>query len=447
MLPVGIDAVVIGGGFAGLSAATALAEQGRRVLVVEARPTLGGRATTFTDPSTGERVDNGQHVLFGCYHETFRFLRRIGGEAHVRLQPRLEIGVVDPEGRSSRLVCPRLPSPLHLLAGVGTWSALGWRDRLAVLRMRGPLGAARRKPQELDADLHGLTVRRWLARHGQTPRLITLLWEPFAVAALNQSIDVAAAAPFVSVLAGVFGPGPADSVLAMPTRPLDEMYALPSVAYLEARGGSVFTSALATIRCGNEGLLRVAVRDEEVSAPAVVCAVPWYGLSQVFADPPPAMVPVLDAANRTAASGIVTVNFWFDRAVTDRAFVGLPGRTMQWVFDKRDAFGEEASHVSMVSSGADALLGQANAEIADMALEELRNALPAARAATLRRSVVVRERRATFSVAPGQPRRPPTRMAVPGLFLAGDWIETGLPATIEGAVVSGHAAARAALSS
>jgi zeta-carotene desaturase len=105
-----LDVIVLGGGFAGLSAAAALAERGARVLVLEARPSLGGRATAFTDPATGERVDNGQHVLFGCYGETFRFLRRIGAEDRVRVQPRLAVDVIDRDGRASRLACPPLPS-------------------------------------------------------------------------------------------------------------------------------------------------------------------------------------------------------------------------------------------------------------------------------------------------------------------------------------------------
>jgi uncharacterized protein with NAD-binding domain and iron-sulfur cluster len=115
------------------------------------------------------------------------------------------------------------------------------------------------------------------------------------------------------------------------------------------------------------------------------------------------------------------------------------------VFDKRALYGDESSHLSLVSSGATSLVGRENREIVDLALQELKEALPAAREATLRRAVVVREKRATFSVAPGQPPRPPTKTSVPGLFLAGDWIDTGLPATIESAVVSGHAAAQAAL--
>ena len=128
-------------------------------------------------------------------------------------------------------------------------------------------------------------------------------------------------------------------------------------------------------------------------------------------------------------------------------FVGLPGRAMQWVFDKRAILGDTSSHLSLVSSGATALVGQGNQELVDLAMSELSAALPSVRNAVLRRAVVVREKRATFSVAPGQPPRPPVETAIPGLFLAGDWIDTGLPATIEGAVRSGHRAAELCLRS
>ncbi len=439
-----LDAIVIGGGFAGLSAATALAERGARVLVVEARPTLGGRATAFTDPATGERVDNGQHVLFGCYHETFRFLRRIGAESHVRVQRHLAVDIIDRAGRWSRLACPALPSPLHLLAGVMSWNALGWRDRLAVLHMRKAMAAPHNET---------LTVRAWLVRHRQTPRLIELLWEPLAVAALNQPIDIAAAAPFIGVLARMFGGGPRGASMALPLKPLDELYARPAREYIERKGGSVQTNAVARIEfaCGANpsGLPReperlaphVIVRNERLEARAIICAVPWYALSDVFPDRPAALEPVLDAAARTAASPIVTVNLWFDRVVMERDVVGLPGRTLQWVFDKRTVFGEQASHLSLVSSGAEEVVSRSNQELIELAVGEVRDALPAARSAALVRGVVVREKRATFSVAPGQPPRPSARTGVPGLFLAGDWIDTGLPATIEGAVVSGHMAA------
>jgi zeta-carotene desaturase len=435
------DAIVIGGGLAGLSAATALAERGRRVLVLEARPSLGGRATAFTDPATGERVDNGQHVLFGCYRETFRFLRRIGAESHVRVQPRLAIDIVDREGRPSRLQCPPLPPPLHLLAGVLTWDALGWRDRLAALRMWRPVLAGRKGPPCGSGEE---TVRQWLVGYGQTPRLIELLWEPLAVAALNQPIDMAAAAPFVRVLSLLFGTDQRDAALAIPLKPLDELYAHPARDYIEGKGGSVRTGAPARVGLG--GAPQVHVRDERLAAPVTICAVPWHALPDLFAGSTSGLAGVLDAARATAASPIVTVNLWFDRIVTDRDIVGLPGRTLQWVFDKRGVFGERASHLSLVSSGAEAVVALPNQDLVDLAMREVTAALPAARTATLLRAVVVREKRATFSVAPGQPPRPAARTGIPGLLLAGDWIDTGLPATIEGAVLSGHLAADAALS-
>ena len=138
------DVVVVGAGFAGLSAAALLSEAGRRVLVLDARPQLGGRATAFIDRHTGELVDNGQHVLFGCYHETFDFLRRVGAEDNVLVQSSMTIPYLDARGRRSELRCPRLPPPLHLLAAVLGWDALRLRDRLSVLKMARPILAARK---------------------------------------------------------------------------------------------------------------------------------------------------------------------------------------------------------------------------------------------------------------------------------------------------------------
>ena len=453
------DAIVIGGGFAGLAAATLLAEQGARVLVLEARPAAGGRATAFTDPATGERVDNGQHVLLGCYRDTFRFLDRIGATSHVEVQDRLTVDMIDRSGRASRLRCPSLPPPLNLLAGVMTWRALSWRDRMAATRIGGVAGRKAPRYERGDGTFVGRppgrpdeTVRQWLVRHHQTPRLVEMLWEPLAVAALNESIDVASAEPFERSLTEMLGSSPRDASIALPLKPLDELYVVPARRYLETHGGEVRTNAPARIQLTRSGAgdhgapPQVIVRQETFTAATVICAVPWFALPELFLDPPASLGATLDAAARTAASPIVTVNLWFDRIVTDHALVGLPGRTMQWVFDKRRVFGEQASHLSLVSSGAERIVSLTNEELIELATREVRGALPAARGAAVRRAVVVREKRATFSVAPGQPQRPQTKTPISGLFLAGDWIDTGLPATIEGAVRSGHEAASLALS-
>jgi squalene-associated FAD-dependent desaturase len=448
------DVAVIGGGFAGLAAATALAEAGRRVLVLEARGQLGGRATAFADRESGELVDNGQHVLFGCYHETFALLRRIGAEANVRVQPALEVPYLDVAGRRSVLKCPPWPSPLHLLGGVLSWDALTWTDRLKVLRLARPLMAARRSLRRNAAAAPGMpaedsseTVAQWLTRYGQTGRLREWLWEPLAVAALNQSPEDAAAAPFVRVLAQMFGPDRADSAMVLPVRPLHETYALPAQRYLEARGGEVRLNALARIRIEHGAVAGIDVRGEPLPIAQAVAAVPWFALDTLLTGDTAPMAATSAAASRMASKPIVTVNLWYDRAVMEDTFVGLPGREMQWVFDKRQVFGEHASHLSLVVSGADALVATDTASLVALAAREVAAAIPGARDAVLLRGTVVREKRATFSLAPGQPARPGVTTPVRGLFLAGDWIETGLPGTIESAAVAGHLAARAVLQS
>jgi hydroxysqualene dehydroxylase len=461
------DIAVVGGGVAGLAAATALAEAGKRVLVLEARGELGGRATAFVDRETGELVDNGQHVLFGCYRETFRLLRRIGAEGNVRMQPSLEVPYLDEAGRRSVLRCPALPSPLHLVAGIFGWDALSWGDRISVLRLAIPLMKARRSfrlkaeatgsrvaeatgspPAPVASAFRGKeTVDAWLTRHGQRGRLREWLWEPLAVAALNQSPGEAAAEPFVKVLAEMFGPRRSDSSVVMPLKPLHEMYALPAKRYVESKGGEVRVNSLARVQIAPGRVASVEVRGEPLPISQVVAAVPWFALGPLLVGEVAPMAAIVASASAMASKPIVTVNLWYDRAVMDDVFVGLPGREMQWVFDKRRAFGEAASHLSLVASGADALVGAENTTLIALAAREVASAIPGARGAVLERGTVIREKRATFSLAPGEPERPGVTTPIEGLFLAGDWIDTGLPGTIESAAAAGHLAALASLQS
>ncbi len=444
------DAVVIGGGFAGLSAAVRLAGRGARVLVLEARSRLGGRATAFPDRETGDLVDNGQHVILGAYRETIAFLEAIDASGGVRFQSRLDVPMIDRDGRRSRLECPDLPAPLHLLAGVLEWDALSWSDRLSALRMAGPLRLARRELRPgatTIAASPGETVSQWLERNGQTPRICEMLWEPLALAALNQPASTAAAPPFARVLAEMFGGDPRAATLALSDTPLHLLYAEPARRFIEERGGAVLTGATATVTIAKQptgaAVGAVTAGASQWQPAVVISAVPWFALNGLFEGESSALAPLLRAAAATAASPIVSVNLWYDSPLFDEPFIGLPGRTLQWAF--RRSFRGAEPYISLVSSGAAELAARSNQEIITLAQDELREALPAAAAATLLRASVVREPRSTFSLAPGQPPRPSTTTPVQGLLLAGDWIDTGLPATIEGAVRSGHRAADMAI--
>ncbi len=421
------DAIVIGAGFAGLSAAVRLTRGGARVLVLEARSRLGGRATAFPDRETGELVDNGQHILLGCYHDTFAFLDEIGATGNVRLQPQLAVTMIDRTGRRSRLACPALPPPFHLLAGVLDWDGLSWRDRLSVLGMATPLKNARSElhGSAVKAASPGETVENWLIRNGQTPRLRELLWDPLAVAALNQPTNQAAAPPFARVLAEMFGSDPRAAAIALPTKPLHLMYAEPAREYIERRGGAVHTGTPAKVIIDGNAVAGVRVEGQERRSDRVISSVPWFALGALFDEAPAALADVIARASAMESSPIVTVNLWFDRPVLDEPFIGLPGRAMQWVFDKRLVLGGDVSHLSLVSSGAAAIVAQTNDQLIAQAHTEIVEAIPDARAARLVRATVVREPRATFSLAPGQPARPSAETAVRGFVLAGDWIDTG----------------------
>ena len=438
------DVVVIGAGFAGLSAATKLAGAGRTVVVVEQAPRLGGRATAFTDRETGERVDNGQHVLFGCYRHTYEFLRRIGAVSNAPLAGTLQLSFASVDGRQFDLVCPRLPPPWHLVAGLLRWKALATRDRLAALRLGRVLAAVARDAAAVAALVPpALTVSQWLTAQRQTPTLNEWLWHPLAFAALNQSPDVAAAQPFVRVLGELFGPSPEASAVGLPTVPLDELYATPAAAFIEQRNGRVVCKSPGRIVLdSNDRITHVEAAQETIETRAVISSVPWYSFDGLWAgEVPGSVTAVASDAERMTSSPIVTVNLWLDGPIDVGRFVGLVGGPMHWLFNKSAIYGDETAHLSIVASGAEELARMDNNEVTAVAWTHLQQALPALRTRTRRRAVVVREHRATFSLAPGSPSRPQARTGLRGFYLAGDWTDTGLPGTIESAVQSGHTAA------
>jgi squalene-associated FAD-dependent desaturase len=437
--------LIVGGGFAGLAAGVELARQGRRVRLVEQKPYLGGRARSLVEPATGSVVDNGQHLFMGCYHATRRFLETIGTLDRVRFQPRLEVRFLDAGGRLTSLRCPRLPAPWHLLAGVMLSRSFATSEKMQVLRL-GRVLAPSRAPRN---GAERLCVEAWLEREGQSENLRRNFWDLICIAAMNEDPKVASAELFQRVLRLALFASPEDSRLGIARVGLGECYTQAASDFITARGGSVGLARSVTGLLISEGVCRgVQSGAERIEADAVICAVPWVQFTTLLPGELLRAEPYFTNILSLRPAPIISINLWFDRPITELEFAGLRGTTIQWLFNKGKILGTGGNYVSLVLSGAHDHVGRSKEDLLATALNDLHSLLRESRAAKLTHSLIVKERFATFSPSwEAELMRPTARTPVRGLYLAGDWTATGLPATIEGAVQSGYTAARHVLES
>ncbi|HEX7078327.1 MAG TPA: hydroxysqualene dehydroxylase HpnE [Candidatus Eisenbacteria bacterium] len=439
------DVLVVGAGFAGVAAATALAEGGARVLVIETRQRPGGRAYSWTDPETGEIRDNGQHVLAAFYDETWALLRRLGTDPALEADPTFRLRIWERGRGTFEIRCPDLPAPFHWLAAVGGCPRFSPAARIASVtlhpRAKALLADAGRGGDGANATAaRSLTVAAWLDGIPGGADLASVLG-PVALAALNEKPEEGAALLFAGVLDRLFAAPAPKSGLALPRRGLGDLVA-GFEGYLASRGGAVRyrATALGTRVDGGRAVGVSLLGGERVDAGAVVLAVPHERVTWLLR---PEFAAPYRAIAAAPWSPIVSTVHVFDRAILPSRFVGLSGTATHWAFDRGPAAGGRA--VGTVRSAAFADQEREPRAIAEETTMDLREAFPEARGASLLAARVYKERKATLRGTPAtQPLRPPARTAVERLFLAGDWTDTGLPPTIEGAVRSGHLAARLA---
>ena len=438
------DAIVIGGGFAGLAAGVAMAREGHRVTVLEKRQMLGGRAYSYMDGTTGDTIDNGQHAMMGCYHETLRFLDRIGASDKLLVQPTPRIAMLDPEHGTGIIDCPPLPNPLHMAAGVLGYRLLGLGDRMRVLAGGLRLLAMKRSGV---GRLGARTVADVLDGMGQTRAARRAFWDPLAIATLNEDPEIASADLLAEVLLRAFFSGKDDARFILSRVGLSDLYTTDAKRFIEMRGGTVETKAhVVFMGIRDHEVTHLELRDgRRLHADAYVSAMPPQGLASVLPQAFRREIRGLDGAERLAMSPIVSVHVWLDRPVLDHDFAGLVGTTAQWVFNRDRIAGRRdraGSYLVFVMSGARSIVEFDNDRLIDVALDDLRRVVPAARAAKVLHSQVVKEKFATMSPTVAAARqRAAVTTPLGNLVLAGDWIDTGLPATIESAVQSGHQAA------
>lgn len=452
--------IIIGGGLSGLSAAVELCARGHRTLVLEQHRHSGGRTYSFIDAATGDSIDNGQHLMMGCYHATRRYMRIIGTEYLTFLQPSLRIGFLHPSKSSLRLACPPLRAPLHLLGGLMRFKGVPLKNRLEMLIAAKRLFyTSLSKEQELDK----LNVEEWLIKLGQSDLSRKFLWDVITIGALNNHPKNVSALMLFRVLRAAFLGKREHSSLLLPHAGLSDVLVNPAVEFIRRNGGEVLLGTeVSKVHFEDEKIISVSTQDgKEFRAQVFLSAVPWFGFERMLSNGgirPELTVKTpsgeLYDPDQFKASPIISIQLWFDRIIMEEEFAALIDTRVQWVFNKSWKFrrhvGREAvkqqkekgQHLSLVISDAQEFIEMSKEELIAIAMEDLRRVLPKAKNANIVYSVVIKEKRATFSPSPGlEAMRPLPETTFSNLFLAGDWTNTGFPATIEGAVLSGEKAA------
>jgi squalene-associated FAD-dependent desaturase len=433
--------VVIGGGLAGITAALDCAREGAEVTLLEARGRLGGAAYSFE--RGGLVVDNGQHVFLRCCSAYRELLEQLGAADKVTLQPRLEVPVLAPGGRLGWLRRSQLPAPLHLAASLLRYPYLGVRERVALAWAMQRLRAVDIDDPANDAVSFG----DWLRRHRQTPRTVEAIWELIVRPTVNLSVDDASLGQAAQVFqVGLLGDAAAGDI-GWAAVPLGEIHDTCGQAALACAGVSVHlrSTAQTITRLMNPGRplsFRVEASDGfNGSADAVVVALPPLPASQIL---PSEHELAPDWPARLGSSPIVNLHVIYDRPVLTHPFAASVDSPVQWVFDRTVSSGlSDGQYLAVSLSAADAELHATAEQLQERYLPALAELLPGAAGAEVREFFVTREHAATFRAGPGARtwRRGP-HSDLPGLLLAGAWTDTGWPATMEGAVRSGHAAAR-----
>ncbi len=453
---------VAGGGLAGLAAACALADSNFRVTLFERRPYLGGRASSYEHPGTGEVVDNCQHVLFRVCTNLVEFYRRIGVEDKIRWYD--EMTFIEPGGRTSVMRASPLPAPLHTAPSFLRFPFLSAKDKLGISRAIAALTLTEQRDS-------GRSFLDWCRQHGQTGNAIQRFWKPILVSALSEDLDLISISYAAQVVRESMK-SPEARHMGVPSIPLTDLYNRAG-DYIRARGGEIrFRNSLETFS-PDPSQVRVRGAEGEEVFDYLVLALPFDGLERVLPETPEAS-PLREKLTHFEPSPITGIHLWFDRQISDLDHAVLLDRTIQWMFHKsrllekdgrseHDREGHDLSHaiktpprngalapevsgsyIELVVSASKSLIDKSRTEIVDLALKEVREFFPTAREANLVKSTVIKEVHATYSPRPGiDAHRPPQATVWPRVFLAGDWTATGWPATMEGAVRSGYLAAEA----
>ena len=417
-----LNIAVIGGGYAGMAAAVALAERGLQVTVFESAKQLGGRARGVMHEHT--QLDNGQHILLGCYRQTLNLIEKVGGKIDqdfLRIPLQLDLHT------HFSLKAPLLPAPFHLLFALLNAKGLGFNERISAIRFMNHL---KKIHFRLDADIAVIDL---LSPHNQSENLVAKLWEPLCIAALNTPLQIASAQVLLNVLKDAFSQTRSDSDMLIPRIDFSSMFPDRAARYVKKYSGHILTS------CGVESLLpleygfEVITRRGSLYFSHVVCATSPASAVKIL-KPTAELSCLVQQIEALQYQPIYTLYLQYPKHVKlPHAMLGLYRHYSQWLFDKGKISGQHGLIASVISAeGLHQHLSQD--ELAHKVIHEIAEEFGIRDQPRWHK--VIAEKRATFACIPNLPR-PDQKTLLPGLFLAGDYTKGNYPATLEGAVQSG----------
>lgn len=415
--------IVIGGGIAGLTSAAYLTNKGFSVTLLESTPKLGGRAYSFKDQISNDVIDNGQHILMGCYTNTLKFIKLIGAEDNFIFQKYLEVNFLKSGSSPIKLKSFGVLYPLNILFGLLHFKAITFRDRVSIIRfmIKIPIVSSKR--------LKDRNVREWLESENQSEEVIKSLWQIIAVGALNTDIENASAVTFRDILIQIFFSGNFSSTIILPKYGLSQSYVNDAVKFIEKNKGILqLSSSVEELVISENNIVEIITTKKKYKDfDYVILAVPLYSLRKLLPDE---ITPDINFEY----SSILNVHIWLKNNPLTEPFYGLIDSPVHWIFNKD-------SHINIVISNANHLMEKTADEIYELCMRELK-LFTVILESDVQYFKVLKEKRATFIPANQIINsRPSSKTKINNLFLAGDWTDTGLPSTIESAVKSGKIAA------
>jgi squalene-associated FAD-dependent desaturase len=434
------DIIILGGGLSGLSTAVQAINHGYRPIILEKNKHLGGRVRSFYSADIDCEIDNGQHVLSAAYEETIEFLTTVGSANKISYQKNFQVYFSKKDGTNFLFRTWPLPAPFHFFL------PLIFRKKFTGLHFSESLKFIRKNARLSSEQLKGMTIMDWLDHCGQSKEIQKLLWQPLSYAILNTPVETGSAFLLKHTISRSFFHSRHNARLILPKSWLGEIFVTPALNFIQRNKGEVHLLTPAEkIVTGEENDLKIVTSKSDFNASWIISALPPFALNSILENSTDTIIQdSIIGLDHFDYNPIMTINIFLDQPINIPFPVAFIDSPLQWLFPHpkprtvRNEFG-----YAIVISTANEWADKSREEIINMVSSELTNHL-GIRFETSHRLLkykIIKEKRATIAQTSVSIRkRPRTRTAIPNLFLAGDWTDTGLPATIEGAIVSGRLA-------